>query len=94
MRQFIYEHALTPGGLVDDPVWIMTVFHEGRLLGRYGYWELTDVEIEDAATFRASTLLGVSFLDQSLNNCVIALTRGSEMIAMRYSEEKMSFYKI
>lgn len=94
MRQFIYEHALTPGGLVEDPVWVMTIFHQGQLLGRYGYWELTDVEVEDAATFRASTLLGVSFLDPQLHNCVIALTNGSKMITMRYSDERMSFYTI
>jgi len=94
MRQFIYEHALTPGGLVEDPVWIMTIFCEGQFLGRYGYWELTDAEIEDAATFRASALLGVSFLDLKLHNCVIALTKCNDMITMRYSDTTMCFHKI
>lgn len=94
MSQYIYEHALIPGGLVEDPVWIMTVFHVGRLLGRYGFWELTDMEIEDAATFRATHLLGVSFLDPALHNCFVTLNRGDEIITLRYSEDLMRFCKI
>lgn len=92
--QLVYEHALTPGGLVEEPVWVMSVFHLGKLLGRFGYWSLEDDEIEDAATFRTCQLMGVSFLSPELDNCFVTVARGDETITYRYNSDSLTFARI
>jgi len=91
---YVYEHAFTPAGLVEEPVWIMSVFHIGKLLGRFGFWHLEEEEIEDAATFRTCHLLGVSFLSEELNNCFVAISNGDTVLTYRYDPDGLAFRKI
>lgn len=87
----IYEHALCLGVAVQRPPGILSIYRNDTLLGQFGFFQMEEEELEDAALFRTCQLTKLSCVSDALSECRAVVSFNGEDTVFNYNPRELIF---
>jgi hypothetical protein len=93
--RLVYEHILLPGVFIKEPTMLVTIQHNQKELGVYGFDLCSEKELGTGILCRACELMRCSMVDLMLNKCrgIITVNGQSDggQIVFIYDENNYTF---